>query len=321
MFSHVFMGVSDFDRALNFYTQVLSKLNIERRFVEPDKRWAGWHSAGGTRPYFVISKPFNGEPHDPGNGQMVAFSAINREGVQSAYQAAMALGARCEGPPGLRPHYHPHYYGAYFRDPDGNKICIACHQPEPLPALHHPAEGLRILAVSGSVRAASINAAFLRGVAQVMPDEAQVTVYQGLDALPIFNPDLDDAPPERAAQWRTLVAEADALLIASPEYAHGVTGAMKNALDWLVSHEPFVNKAVAVINTSDRAHHADDALRETLRTMNAKLVEAASITVPLLGANIPVSEMPRHKLVIDAAAKILEGLRQVLPSHLRPRAQ
>lgn len=311
MFSHIFVGVSDFDRALNFYTQVLGQLNIEQRFVEPDKPWAGWHSAGGTRPYFVICKPFNGEPHDPGNGQMVAFSATNREGVEAAYQTALALGGRCEGPPGLRPHYHPHYYGAYFRDPDGNKICIACHQAPPPSMARQPARVLRILAVSGSVRASSINAAFLRAVAQVMPDDVQVTQYQGLDALPVFNPDLDDAPPERAAQWRALVAEADALLIASPEYAHGVTGAMKNALDWLVSHEPFVNKAVAVINTSDRAHHADDALRETLVTMNAQLVEAASITVPLLGANIPVNEMPRHKLVIHAAAKILEGLQQV----------
>jgi catechol 2,3-dioxygenase-like lactoylglutathione lyase family enzyme len=130
VFSHIFVSVSDFQRALNFYNQVLSTLNIEQRFCEPEKPWAGWHSAGGSRPYFVICKPFNGEPHDPGNGQMVAFTATDRQRVRAAHQTALALGGRCEGPPGLRPHYHEHYYGAYFRDLDGNKVCVACQTPE-----------------------------------------------------------------------------------------------------------------------------------------------------------------------------------------------
>jgi NAD(P)H-dependent FMN reductase len=82
------------------------------------------------------------------------------------------------------------------------------------------------------------------------------------------------------------VAAADALLIASPEYAHGVTGAIKNALDWLVSFEPFSDKLVAVLNTSARAHHADESLREILKTMNAAIVEAASIDIPLMGAKL-----------------------------------
>lgn len=316
MFSHIFVSVSDFDRALRFYSQVLTKLNIEQRFCEPDKLWAGWHSTGGNRPYFVICKPFNGEPHDPGNGQMVAFTATTREMVRSAYEAAMALGGQCEGSPGLRPQYHEHYYGAYFRDLDGNKVCVACHKPEPDSAAPTAAGAMRVLAISGSVRATSINTAFLRAVAQSMPSDIQVTVHQGLGLLPIFNPDLDATPPAQAAQWRTLVAQADALLIASPEYAHGITGAMKNALDWLVSHEPFVNKPVAVVNTSDRAHHADEALRETLATMNAHLIEAASFTVPLLGSRIQLDELPRTELVIDAVARILSGLRRAM--HSRP---
>ncbi len=314
MFSHIFVSVSDFERALAFYNQVLSQLHIEQRFCEPDKPWAGWHSAGSTRPYFVICKPFNGEPHDPGNGQMVAFTAANREIVRSAYQTALAAGGQCEGPPGPRPHYHPHYYGAYFRDPDGNKVCVACHVPESPPTAPAKTGSMRILAISGSVRAASINTAFLRAVAQSMSSDAQVTIYEDLALLPIYNPDLDGTPPAQAAQWRTLVAQADALLIASPEYAHGITGAMKNALDWLVSHEPFVNKPVAVVNTSDRAHHADDALRETLITMNAHLVEAASFTVPLLGSRIQLDELPRTELVVEAADRILKGLLQALPT-------
>jgi catechol 2,3-dioxygenase-like lactoylglutathione lyase family enzyme len=131
MFSHVFIGVSDFDCALHFYTALMQVLGLERRFCDPAKPLAGWHSDARSRPYFVIGKPFDGAPHHPGNGQMVSFMAKDRATVRAAYAAALDRGGTCEGPPGLRPHYHGDYYGAYFRDPDGNKISIACHQPEP----------------------------------------------------------------------------------------------------------------------------------------------------------------------------------------------
>ncbi|MGL4573172.1 MAG: VOC family protein [Burkholderiaceae bacterium] len=127
MFSHIFVSVSDFDRALQFYSAVMDTLKLERRFCDPAKPWAGWHSADRARPFFVICRPFNGQPHAPGNGQMIAFSAVQRSLVDAAYQTALQHGGTSEGPPGLRPQYHAHYYGAYFRDPDGNKLCVACH--------------------------------------------------------------------------------------------------------------------------------------------------------------------------------------------------
>ena len=127
MFSHVFVSVSDFDRALAFYRPVMDSLGIELRFCEDDKPWAGWHSAGPARPFFVICKPWDGRPHDPGNGQMVAFMASDRATVRATHDAALRHGGTCEGPPGLRPQYHAHYYGAYFRDTEGNKLCVACH--------------------------------------------------------------------------------------------------------------------------------------------------------------------------------------------------
>lgn len=318
MFSHIFVSVSDFARAQNFYTQVLSLLGIQQRLCEADKPWAGWHSAGHARPYFVICHPFNGEPHEPGNGQMVAFTATSREQVRSTYQKAIDLGARCEGAPGLRPQYHDHYYGAYFRDLDGNKICVACHHPEPDPLPTREKCAMRVLAISGSLRAASINTAFLRAVISLSPNDVQVSMYQGMNQLPIFNPDLESAPPAPVQVWRDLVAKADALIIASPEYAHGITGAMKNALDWLVSYEPFVNKPVAVINTSERAHHADAALRETLSTMNAQLVGAASIMVPLLGSQVDLLELPSITFVKDTVAEMFEQLQRAV--HTQPKS-
>jgi catechol 2,3-dioxygenase-like lactoylglutathione lyase family enzyme len=128
MYSHVFNSVTDFERALAFYRPLMRCLGIEERFCEPDKPWAGWHSAGGARPLFVIGRPFDGQAHQPGNGQMVAFAASSRAAVRAAYEVAVAQGGCCEGPPSLRPQYHAHYYGAYFRDPDGNKLCVVCHE-------------------------------------------------------------------------------------------------------------------------------------------------------------------------------------------------
>ncbi len=149
----------------------------------------------------------------------------------------------------------------------------------------------KILALSGSLRAASINSALLRAAARLAPPGVSVTVFAGLGELPLFNPDFEDCLPNIVTNFRTKVAEADALLIASPEYAHGVTGTIKNALDWLVSFEPFANKPVAVINTSPRAYHSDAALRETLKTMAAEIVEPASIKIPLLGAKLDEDSM------------------------------
>lgn len=131
MFSHVFIGVTDFDKALSLYRDVLGCLGIEERFCDVARPWAGWQSEGAARPLFLIGAPFNQESHDSGNGQMVAFLASNRALVRRAYEVALQHGCKSEGAPGLRPQYHRDYYGAYFRDLDGNKICIVCHEPEP----------------------------------------------------------------------------------------------------------------------------------------------------------------------------------------------
>ncbi|GCL63006.1 VOC family protein [Pseudaquabacterium pictum] len=130
MFSHLFTGVHDFARAFAFYDAVTGALGLQLRFNQPDHGWAGWQQPGGGRPLFVIGRPYDGEPHHPGNGQMVAFLAPTRAVVRQVHAAALQHGGSCEGPPGLRPHYHPDYYGAYFRDTEGNKVCVACHGPE-----------------------------------------------------------------------------------------------------------------------------------------------------------------------------------------------
>ncbi len=134
MISHINIGITDFGRAYAFYAQVLSELGLVLKFSEPEKAWAGWVQPQAPRPLLLIAQPFDGGPHQAGNGQMVALQAASRAVVDRVYAVAMAAGARSEGEPGLRPHYHPHYYGAYFRDLDGNKLCVCCHAAEVTPS-------------------------------------------------------------------------------------------------------------------------------------------------------------------------------------------
>ena len=131
MLSHIFVGVTDFEAAFRFYDGLMGALGLRLKFSEPDRPWAGWVGPDAPRPLFLIGHPYDGAPASPGNGAMVALLAPSRASVDLAYARALARGGRCEGPPGLRPHYHANYYGAYFRDPDGNKLCVCCHDAEP----------------------------------------------------------------------------------------------------------------------------------------------------------------------------------------------
>lgn len=149
-----------------------------------------------------------------------------------------------------------------------------------------PSDALRVLGISGSLRKASINSTLLRVARQLAPAGLELSVFATVAQLPLFNPDLESSLPPEVLALHAAVANADALLIASPEYAHGVTGVIKNTLDWLVSFESFTGISVAVLNASARAHHADEALRETLRTMSAIIIESASLCIPLLGAKL-----------------------------------
>ena len=129
MFSHVTLGIADLTRARAFYAPLMELLGLRPHFDSDDEGWIGWKPAEGGRPLFIVTRPFDGRAPTHGNGAMVAFMAPDRAAVDAAYLHALAQGGTDEGAPGLRPHYHPDYYAAYFRDPDGNKLCVVCHAP------------------------------------------------------------------------------------------------------------------------------------------------------------------------------------------------
>ncbi|UOA07325.1 NADPH-dependent FMN reductase [Methylobacter sp. S3L5C] len=173
---------------------------------------------------------------------------------------------------------------------------------------------MNVLAICGSLRSVSINRMLLHAAIRLSPPDMEIVMFPDIGKLPSYNPDLEHCVPVQVAKFRTQVADSQALLIASPEYAHGVTGSLKNALDWLVSFEPFANKPVALLNASPRARHSDAALREILKTMSAELVESASISVRLLSSSLTEDEIANHPEISIAIASALFEL-QAIASH------
>ena len=173
---------------------------------------------------------------------------------------------------------------------------------------------MKILAISGSLRAASINTALLRAVARLAPSGVSVVLCKGLGEIPLFNPDIEATNPPAVASLRAQIVAADALIIASPEYAHGIAGVMKNALDWMVGCEAFVYKPVALLNASPRAVHAQASLKEIVTMMSARLVESASITLPILGSNLdeegivmhPEISLELHSALVELCTAVTE---------------
>ena len=144
---------------------------------------------------------------------------------------------------------------------------------------HLAASPLDFLAISGSLRASSSNTSVLRAFAALAPESVRITLYGGLGTLPHFNPDLEtDAPPPEVVELRSRLREADAVLICIPEYAHGVPGALKNALDWVVGSGELMHKPVALLNASFASTHGHASLAETLLVMMAQVT---STRVPL----------------------------------------
>jgi chromate reductase len=146
-------------------------------------------------------------------------------------------------------------------------------------------EVIRLLALSGSLRGKSYNTAAILALQALAPEHVEIKIGN-IASLPLFNPDREDEALKAVVALKSAVNDCDGLIIASPEYAHGVSGPLKNALDWLVSGAEFPYKPVMLVNTSPRAHHAMDSLCEILATMSANLVQESYVAIPLLGSNL-----------------------------------
>ncbi len=126
MFSHVTIGTNDMAKARSFYDGMVAPLGLSPLIVVDGGTGDGRKDG---RAQLWIVQPLDKQGATAGNGITVGLEAPDRASVDSAYAAAMAGGGTDEGKPGIRAHYHPNYYGAYVRDPDGNKVCLVCHKP------------------------------------------------------------------------------------------------------------------------------------------------------------------------------------------------
>lgn len=171
---------------------------------------------------------------------------------------------------------------------------------------------LNLLAISGSLRANSTNTALLKAAALLAPEGVAITVFEGLGALPHFNPDHADTPSLDAAAFIQAAVDADGLVIACPEYARGIPGSFKNALDWLVGSTQFPHKPVMLFNASPRASDAQAALRLVLGTMSARVVADACITLDLLGRPWDAASIVAEPRLAEPVRKALATFRNAL---------
>jgi chromate reductase len=168
---------------------------------------------------------------------------------------------------------------------------------------------MQLLALCGSQRTQSMSGGLLRACRALAPEGVQVILFEQHKLFPLFNPELATLPDGVRALHEAVDA-ADALLIASPEYAHGVTGTIKNTLDWLVGHPGFYGKPVAVLNPAWQSYHADESLKETLRMMSAELIEGACVRIPVIGSGLAPAEIAASERFIPAIEAVLRAIAQ-----------
>lgn len=179
-------------------------------------------------------------------------------------------------------------------------------------------ERTRILAISGSLRSGSYNTAAIEAMRLLSPSHIEISVYRELGDIPLFNPDIDVNTVAVINRLNTALQDADGLIIASPEYAHGISGVMKNALDWLVAGEEFIAMPIALINTSPRAVHALASLREILTTMSGVIVNEACLSIPLLGSNMSAHEIAHEPKLAEALqSSLFQFCRAIREPHPR----
>lgn len=146
---------------------------------------------------------------------------------------------------------------------------------------------MKILAINGSTRTQSTNGQLLYAIAALYADAFELEIFNGLTGIPHFNPDLDnDTPPEAVAAFRKLIKDADGVLICTPEYAMGVPGSLKNALDWTVSSTVFSQKPTALITASSVGQKGHAALMETLLVIECAVPETSRLVIPFVKTKI-----------------------------------
>ena len=176
----------------------------------------------------------------------------------------------------------------------------------------------KILAICGSTRKFSTNLELINAIIALCGEQLDIHIFEGLDQIPHFNPDLDnDHPPQQVSLFRREVKEAHGVLICTPEYAMGVPGTLKNAIDWTVSSMQFSHKPVALITASSQGHKAHASLVETLKVIECDIPETSQLVISFVKTKvrdnkiIDPNTMMHVQEVMDSLFKSIEAVQTI----------
>ena len=150
----------------------------------------------------------------------------------------------------------------------------------------------KIIAILGSTRKGSANLNLLNAIIKLYSKTLHIRIFQGLQDIPHFNPDLDtENPPEKIIDFRRRLREADGILICTPEYAMGVPGTLKNAIDWTVSSMEFSHKPVALITASSAGHEGHLSLMKTLKIIEADIPDGSQLLISFIKTKLSADKI------------------------------
>lgn len=162
----------------------------------------------------------------------------------------------------------------------------------------------KILGISGSLRPGSSNSMVLNIVERLLPSNVEFTLYNGIGRLPHF--DGDENPNEEVVAWRKALADADGVIICTPEYAFGVPGSLKNALDWTVYSGDLVNKPLALITASSQGDRAHASFLQIFKALSADISEETSLLVPFIRAKLDEQGNMKDESIFTALKTVIE---------------
>ena len=165
---------------------------------------------------------------------------------------------------------------------------------------------INILAISGSLRADSSNNIIINTAAALVPDNVNFSIYEGLGTLPPFNDSKE--PAQEVIDFRNILKAADGIFICSPEYAFGVPGVLKNALDWTVSSGEFVNKPVALITAATGGNNAHASLLLTFTALSTQISEESKLLISFVRSKLNEKGEVKDPAVVQAIRSVIESL-------------
>lgn len=172
----------------------------------------------------------------------------------------------------------------------------------------------KIIAISGSTRASSTNLNLIKAIANLSTDLFEITVFEGLTEIPHFNPDFDtENPPQKVTDFRNILSAHEGILICTPEYAMGVPGTLKNAIDWTVSSMEFSKKPIALITASSMGQKGHQSLLETLHIIEANVSEETALLISFVKTKINTEGQITDQKTLTAIKTLINDFDRLIP--------